>query len=187
MPPRMYRTLSYEFTPPVVVIRLRRPRASNRVNLALASELRQACQQLAEEGCGPRRRHHRRREGFFLWSGAPLPQPQGGSVHPLPVAGASPGSVLAGGSGDTHHRRHKRRRHGPGPGAGPGLRPAGGGPGRPAGVQPTIRRNRALGWWHPAASAAGGAGPGPGDAIDGSADGCRGSPQRGTGEHGCRT
>ena len=49
MPPRMYRTLSYEFTPPVVVIRLRRPRASNRVNLALASELRQACQQLAEE------------------------------------------------------------------------------------------------------------------------------------------
>ena len=52
MPPKTYKTLTYQFTPPVALICLRRPRASNRVNLALASELRQACHQLAEEdGC----------------------------------------------------------------------------------------------------------------------------------------
>ena len=50
MPPKTYKTLTYQFTPTVALIYLRRPRASNRVNLALASELRQACQQVEEDG-----------------------------------------------------------------------------------------------------------------------------------------
>ena len=44
-----YRTLQYNATPPTVSIVLSRPRASNRVNLAMAMELRQACQRLREE------------------------------------------------------------------------------------------------------------------------------------------
>ena len=44
-----YKTLTYRSAPPVVYVTLGRPRASNRVNLAMAMELRQACQQLREE------------------------------------------------------------------------------------------------------------------------------------------
>ena len=44
-----YMTLTYRYDPPIVYITLDRPRASNRVNLALALELRQACRQLREE------------------------------------------------------------------------------------------------------------------------------------------
>ena len=45
-----YKTLSFRSLPPVAVITLDRPRASNRVNLAMAMELRQVCQQLREDG-----------------------------------------------------------------------------------------------------------------------------------------
>ena len=44
-----YRTLTYRYNPPIVYLTLDRPRASNRVNLAMAMELRQACQELREE------------------------------------------------------------------------------------------------------------------------------------------
>ena len=44
-----YKTLSYHFRPPVVHVVLERPRALNRVNLAMAVELRQVCQRLREE------------------------------------------------------------------------------------------------------------------------------------------
>ena len=44
-----YKTLTYSFRPPIVTLTLKRPRASNRVNLDMAIELRQACQQLREE------------------------------------------------------------------------------------------------------------------------------------------
>ena len=44
-----YKTLTYRFRAPVAVITLDRPRASNRVNLAMATELRQVCQRTHEE------------------------------------------------------------------------------------------------------------------------------------------
>lgn len=43
------KTLKYSFRPPIATITLYRPRASNRVNLAMAMEIRQVCQQLREE------------------------------------------------------------------------------------------------------------------------------------------
>ena len=45
-----YKTLMYRFRPPIVTLTLVRPRASNRVNLAMAMELREACQRIREEG-----------------------------------------------------------------------------------------------------------------------------------------
>ena len=44
-----YKTVTYSFRPPMVSVTLDRPRASNRVNLAMAMELRQVCQRLREE------------------------------------------------------------------------------------------------------------------------------------------
>ena len=44
-----YRTLQYNATPPIVSIVLNRPRASNRVNLAMAVELRDVIQKLRDE------------------------------------------------------------------------------------------------------------------------------------------
>ena len=44
-----YKTLAYRFRSPVAFITLDRPRASNRVNLAMATELRQVCQRTREE------------------------------------------------------------------------------------------------------------------------------------------
>ena len=44
-----YKTLKYRSSPPIVVVTLNRRRASNRVNLAMALELRQVCQRLREE------------------------------------------------------------------------------------------------------------------------------------------
>ena len=43
--------MTYRFRPPIATITLDRPRASNRVNLAMAMEIRQVCEQLrAEKG-----------------------------------------------------------------------------------------------------------------------------------------
>ena len=44
-----YTSLTYRFEPPIAWITLGRPLASNRVNLAVATELRQACQRAREE------------------------------------------------------------------------------------------------------------------------------------------
>ena len=44
----VYRTLAYKFEPPVVYITLDRTRAANRMNLAMAIELREVCQRLRE-------------------------------------------------------------------------------------------------------------------------------------------
>ena len=44
-----YRTLTYHYGQPIVSIILNRPRVANRVNLAMATELRQTCQRLREE------------------------------------------------------------------------------------------------------------------------------------------
>ena len=45
-----YRTLRYHSQPPVVWMTLDSPHSSNRINVAMAAELRLACQQLREEG-----------------------------------------------------------------------------------------------------------------------------------------
>ena len=45
----MYRTLEYTVKPPLALVTLTRPRASNRVNLDMALELRQVCEQLSSE------------------------------------------------------------------------------------------------------------------------------------------
>ena len=45
-----YKTLVYRFGPPIVTLTLARPRACNRVNLAMAMELREVCQRIREEG-----------------------------------------------------------------------------------------------------------------------------------------
>ncbi len=45
-----YRTLKYESRPPVVWLTLDSPHSFNRVSVAMAAELRLACQQLREEG-----------------------------------------------------------------------------------------------------------------------------------------
>ena len=44
-----YRTLTYRYGPPIAYLTLNRSRAANRVNLTMASELRQVCQQIREE------------------------------------------------------------------------------------------------------------------------------------------
>ena len=44
-----YDALNYDFRPPIVFLTLNRPRVSNRVNLAMAMELRQVSQRLREE------------------------------------------------------------------------------------------------------------------------------------------
>ena len=44
-----YRTLTIGYKPPIAYITLNRPRASNRVNLIMAIEMRQLCQQLREQ------------------------------------------------------------------------------------------------------------------------------------------
>ncbi len=44
-----YRTLVYDVRPPIVSVTLDRPRASNRVDLAMAGEIRDVCQRIREE------------------------------------------------------------------------------------------------------------------------------------------
>ncbi len=45
-----YTTLIYDLSPPIATITLHRPAAGNRVNDAMAAELRHACQRLREDG-----------------------------------------------------------------------------------------------------------------------------------------
>ena len=50
MTDRAYSTIRYQLTPPVGTITLHRPRAGNRVNLAMALELGEVCRLLREDG-----------------------------------------------------------------------------------------------------------------------------------------